>query len=570
MPCYTKYALIDIHTFTEKAALVEGIYQYIIQSAWAVTSLTSSKFLGVGFTGISPIDWNTSTFPYIAWINGSTYIENFCLLNDNVSISKSLEINDDLLVRGNTNFKNLVLENATINNNVSINNNADISNNLFVHNNTELNNLIVFNNTSMNMLNVTGMALFNNVSMNNISMNNASMNNASISNVTINRASINNISMNNASVDYINISTSTIYNLDVTTISTIDISSNNAIITNASINNASFDFIFVNNVSVVNTLTATTIDTINMSNTNIYSTNISNNNNASFNNVTILGKTSLFVDAVNNNPLIISKPGTSNAMPDSNGNGGGNSDIFIFPPTYIALLYSDIIYCDTIRSKGSTIISFENIGKFTLFRQTNPVIDGIFALGVTSVPIIYNAYTCGAMSHGIGNTLDPTTVNTFDLSANSANVGIIYNGPVNIGQNTPSSFNLNATGNIKYSGTLTITGTTTAEGVLNVTQNLLVGGNITSYSDIKLKDNIKKLTNSLDKIDNINGYSYTRNDLDDTSKVYIGLIAQEVETMYPELVENKNDIKSINYQSIIAILVECVKELKCEINKLKS
>jgi hypothetical protein len=58
--------------------------------------------------------------------------------------------------------------------------------------------------------------------------------------------------------------------------------------------------------------------------------------------------------------------------------------------------------------------------------------------------------------------------------------------------------------------------------------------------------------------------------LNDLTKPYIGLIAQEVETIYPEIVENNNNIKSINYQSIIAILVECVKELKCEINKLKS
>ena len=173
----TKYALIDITTFTEKAAMVEGIYQYIIQSAWAVTSLTAHKFLGVGFAGLSPVDWNTSNFPYIAWINGSTYIQNFCLLNDNVSISKSLDISGNLMVRGNTTFSNLLLENMSIRNNININNNADISNNLHVHNDTNLNNLIVLNNTSMNTLNVSSIAVFNNVSIINVSIINASINN---------------------------------------------------------------------------------------------------------------------------------------------------------------------------------------------------------------------------------------------------------------------------------------------------------------------------------------------------------------------------------------------------------
>ena len=113
MPYDTKYALIDISTFTEKAAMVEGIYQYIIQSAWNVTSLTASNFLGVGMTGIPPTDYNNSQFIYTAWINGSTYIENFCLLNDNVSISKTLEVTGDLLVSGNTTISNLLLENTS-------------------------------------------------------------------------------------------------------------------------------------------------------------------------------------------------------------------------------------------------------------------------------------------------------------------------------------------------------------------------------------------------------------------------------------------------------------------------
>ena len=563
MPVDTKYALIDITTFTEKAAMVEGIYQYIIQDAWAVTSLTASNFLGVGITGISPVDWTNSTFPYIVWINGSTYIENFCLLNDNVSISKSLEITRDLLVNGNTTISNLLLQNMSIQGNMNINNDARINNNLHVNNNTYLNNLNV-NNTSINLLNVSGIALFNNVSINNASINNVSINNASIHIAIINNASINNVSINNASIHNINISTSTIYNLDVQNISTNNFSANSAIMKNASIQNASFINIFVSqNVSIGNSLNASIINTINVSNSNtIFSRNITISNNASFNNVNILGKTTLYASKLNI-PLNIYNEGSNETLPTY----AGDSAMNIYPITYIKKLIAGTIICDSIAPTGSTIASYLDIGSMQIIRHLNE--DGNLELGIFNSPIIYNAYTCGAISHGVGTTLN-NTPSTFDLNANSANLGIMYNGPINIGTITPNIFNLNATGNMSYAGVVDITGSLLVHGNVSVTNDILLGGNITSYSDIKLKNNITKLTDCLNKIDNINGYSYTRNDLSDVRKKYIGLIAQEVEIMYPEIVENNDTIKSINYQSIIAILVECVKELKCEINKLKS
>ena len=102
------------------------------------------------------------------------------------------------------------------------------------------------------------------------------------------------------------------------------------------------------------------------------------------------------------------------------------------------------------------------------------------------------------------------------------------------------------------------------DGDLNVTEDVHVGGTITSDSDIKIKTNIKRLTNNLDKIDKINGYSYTK--IKSNNKD-IGVIAQEVEKEYPELVYEKNDIKSVNYDGFIGILLECIKELKEE-NKI--
>jgi hypothetical protein len=98
--------------------------------------------------------------------------------------------------------------------------------------------------------------------------------------------------------------------------------------------------------------------------------------------------------------------------------------------------------------------------------------------------------------------------------------------------------------------------------------DLSVTGNITSSSDKKLKNNITRLEYCLEKIKNVNGYRYNRLDL--SGEEQIGLIAQEVETNFPELVFEKNDIKSINYLSFIAVLLECIKELKGKIEILEN
>ena len=99
---------------------------------------------------------------------------------------------------------------------------------------------------------------------------------------------------------------------------------------------------------------------------------------------------------------------------------------------------------------------------------------------------------------------------------------------------------------------------------------MLLGGTMISSSDRRIKANITPLENCLDKIDSISGYQYNRTDLIDTEKIHVGVIAQDVEEVYPELVEtNKLDIKQVNYNSLIAVLVECVKELKEENKELK-
>lgn len=86
-----------------------------------------------------------------------------------------------------------------------------------------------------------------------------------------------------------------------------------------------------------------------------------------------------------------------------------------------------------------------------------------------------------------------------------------------------------------------------------------------SLSDKNLKENIKLIDNPLEKLISINGVSF---DWKDTKTPSMGVIAQEIEEIFPELV-NTADYKSVNYNGLIGVLIEAVKDLKEEVDELK-
>ena len=96
---------------------------------------------------------------------------------------------------------------------------------------------------------------------------------------------------------------------------------------------------------------------------------------------------------------------------------------------------------------------------------------------------------------------------------------------------------------------------------------IVAGGDVTAFSDKKLKDNILTLDGS--KVFDMRGVSFTRNDLD--NKESSGVIAQELEKIAPELVhEDEDGIKGVAYGNVVGYLIEAVKLLKEEIEELKS
>jgi hypothetical protein len=94
-------------------------------------------------------------------------------------------------------------------------------------------------------------------------------------------------------------------------------------------------------------------------------------------------------------------------------------------------------------------------------------------------------------------------------------------------------------------------------------------------SDARLKTNIMQLTNVLDKVENIRGVSFEWNKLAESlgsssGRREIGVIAQEVEAVFPELVtQSDNGYKTVDYDRLTAVLIEAVKELRAENQALK-
>jgi hypothetical protein len=104
---------------------------------------------------------------------------------------------------------------------------------------------------------------------------------------------------------------------------------------------------------------------------------------------------------------------------------------------------------------------------------------------------------------------------------------------------------------------------------LNVAGSIVAAGNVTAYSDIRIKANVETIPSALNKIDQIRGVTYTRTDLDDKEQRYAGVIAQEIEAVLPEAVRDLGNIKAVDYNATIALLIEAVKELSLKVKTLE-
>ena len=128
-----------------------------------------------------------------------------------------------------------------------------------------------------------------------------------------------------------------------------------------------------------------------------------------------------------------------------------------------------------------------------------------------------------------------------------------------------------STGNLSIGATtgrlVAITTHTTITGILSVTDD------ITAFysSDARLKDNITPIEDPLAKVLSISGNTFTWNDKSHHTGEDVGVVAQEIQEVLPQIVTLRdNGYLAVDYQKIVPLLIEAIKELTVKVEKLEN
>jgi hypothetical protein len=155
-----------------------------------------------------------------------------------------------------------------------------------------------------------------------------------------------------------------------------------------------------------------------------------------------------------------------------------------------------------------------------------------------------------------------TTTSTFDgrdVSVDGTKLDGIAAGATNVTNNNQIT---------NGAGYTTYTANQAVDTSSSVTFSSVTAATINTTSDIRLKDNIRTFESAMDVVSQLRGVRFAWKE---TGVETVGLIAQEVEKVLPELIGTNADtgLKSVSYSNMVAVLIEAVKELKAEIEELK-
>jgi hypothetical protein len=155
-----------------------------------------------------------------------------------------------------------------------------------------------------------------------------------------------------------------------------------------------------------------------------------------------------------------------------------------------------------------------------------------------------------------GNTYAPVFSHTY--THNSGWNGIYSTGVLNVGSATAGSFVIH---HINSAGT-----ENRSWEFKGASGDFVSPGNVTAFSDIRLKTNLQQIQNALEKVKSITGYTYTRKD---TNEKQTGLLAHEVGNILPEAVVSGEKYLAVAYGNMMGLIVEAIKELDKKIEDLK-
>jgi hypothetical protein len=246
----------------------------------------------------------------------------------------------------------------------------------------------------------------------------------------------------------------------------------------------------------------------------------------------------------------------------------------------IPILFSKAICESTDISTSITAGAFILNGGITITNTTDAV-----SLTNGGTLLSYGGASFGKSVFIGGPILQIPTGNNVSRPSSPGKGSIRYNTEtdqfegVGLGNTWGSLFSGNIDKNVLISSTTNSTGlgtggSLTVLGGASISKDLYVGETVQTSSDYRLKNNIRYLKNDdeeiLNKIDNIRCVKFKYND-DVEDKDQIGFIAQDFIENFPELIRQSDNLGyySLDYAKVTVILLECIKELKEEISKLK-
>jgi len=405
--------------------------------------------------------------------------------------------------------------------------------------------------TNLECLNFSSIPSKNNINFSfcNISNINKVFSNSNISsNIIANFGSFNNLFINNLNVSNLNVNEISITNLKFSNISSSSLIANSNIFnpsTNVLIgsNNSNFSNNFINSFSLginlnsnnnnglsvhsfynntnpsiaINALGNNSFPTFSLNNSNAsYSFNLNNNNFNFFNNNRFIYKHNsnqhLFVIGSSNNILFDLNPVD---IPDNT----TNKIAFGFPYRYLV-------------QNGFNFKNWETD----------------FSTNSLKTNAMFNVYGNVNLS-SINNT---PFINCFATNFPNETINVCIGS--NISRN---GFIFNVEGNSYFSSNIYIE------------SNVFVKGTIGNVSDIRIKKNLNIISNSIEKINKINGYTYIRKD---TGNAETGLIAQELLSILPQAVhlDNTTNYYNISYGNLSGLFVEAIKELNSRLISIEN
>lgn len=231
---------------------------------------------------------------------------------------------------------------------------------------------------------------------------------------------------------------------------------------------------------------------------------------------------------------------------------------------------TDTLTNKTIAAGSNTISGLTNsnlsgTAGITNANLANSTISGI-SLGSNLGDLTFGSYLTSSGSYN-GSTA--RTVSIAGTSVNTADTLVArdISGNFTAGTISASVFNATSADAFRISGTTVIDDSRNIINTVNANfSGIVTATDFNSTSDQNLKSNIKTVDNALEIVNDLRGVSF---DWKETGKGSYGVIAQEIEEVLPQLVNN-GEIKSVNYNGLVGVLIEAVKELSQRVEELEN